>query len=232
MNHISDEELALLYYGEATADGHLEECAACRERYDSLGRVLGSVEMPAPERGAEYGAEVWGRVERHIIDRQREKPRMRWVVPVAAALVLVLDGAFEVGRSYQAKRARTADAGALSEATAERVLLVAVGDYLERSQIVLIELANADPNAARDISLDQERARDLVAENRLYRQTAERTGQAGIASLLEDLERVLLEIEHAPSTMPPEELKQLRRRLRDDGILFKMRVMGASVEKL
>ena len=71
-----------------------------------------------------------------------------------------------------------------------------------------------------------------MAENRLYRQTAERTGQAAIASLLEELERVLLEIEHAPSKMPPEELKELRRRLRDDGILFKIRVMGANVEKL
>jgi hypothetical protein len=50
--------------------------------------------------------------------------------------------------------------------------------------------------------------------------------------LLEELERVLLEIEHAPSTIPPEELRQLRHRLRDDGILFKMRVTGANVEKL
>jgi hypothetical protein len=229
MNHLSDDRLSLLYYGEEAADAHFEECPECRERYDSLRRVLAAVEMPVPERGAAYGSEVWSRVEPHIGERHMGERPWRFLARAAAALVLLLGGAFEAGRLYQVRRQ---PAQVLDSGTAERVLLAAVGDYLERSQIVLIELANADPNAARDISLDQERARDLVAENRLYRQTAERTGQAGIASLLEELERVLLEIEHAPSTMPPEELKQLRHRLRDDGILFKMRVVGANVEEL
>ena len=40
----------------------------------------------------------------------------------------------------------------------ERVLLVAVGDYLERSQMVLFELANANPKDPLDISAEQERA--------------------------------------------------------------------------
>jgi hypothetical protein len=35
--------------------------------------------------------------------------------------------------------------------TGERILMVAVGDYLERSQMVLIELANASPRAQMDI---------------------------------------------------------------------------------
>jgi hypothetical protein len=230
MTHLSDDQLALMYYGEAVADAHLEECAECREQYDSLRRVLGAVEMPVPERGAEYGREVWSRIENQIADR---RPRRRWIVPAAAALVLLLGGTFEAGRQYQTRyQAKHQPLPTADSRAAERILFVAVGDYLERSQNVLIELANADPNTALDISLDQARARDLVAENRLYRQTAERTGQAGIASLLEDLERVLLEIEHAPSTLPPEELKHLRHRLRDDGVLFKMRVMGTNVEKL
>jgi len=229
MNHLEDEQLTMLYYGEASPPPHLEECSECRERFDSLRRALSSVEMPAPERAAEYGAEVWSRIERKI-----EKPRRRWLVPVAAAVVLLLGGAFEAGRLYQGGRQerRRVVVPVAESGTAERILLVAVGDYLERSQIVLIELANADPNTALDISQTQDQARDLVSENRLYRQTAERTGQAGIASLLEDLERVLLEIEHAPSMMPPQELEQLRHRLRDDGILFKMRVVGANMEKL
>jgi hypothetical protein len=243
MNHISDEELTLLYYGEETPgthiDAHVGECAECRERYESLRRVLGAVEMAVPERGPEYWSEVWSRIELDV-DVRRLRPRKlrRWAVSIAAALVLLLGGSFQAGRFYQAgqlhqaSQQTAADSAGLREATAARVLRAAVGDYLERSQIVLIGLANADPNAPLDISLDQERARDLVSENRLYRQTAERTGQAGIASLLEDLERVLLEIEHAPPKLPPEDLKQLRHRLKDDGILFKMRVMGANVEKL
>ncbi|HEY1756249.1 MAG TPA: hypothetical protein VGG72_12685 [Bryobacteraceae bacterium] len=226
MTHLSDEDLTLLYCGEADAETHLEECGECRGRYDSLRRVLEAVELPVPERGSEYGSAVWNRIETRIAHR---RPRRRWIAPVAAALILILGGAFEAGRVYQARHQPAPPA---DSRMAERILFVALGDYLERSQNVLIELANADPDSALDISLDQVRARDLVAENRLYRQTAERTGQAAIASLLEELERVLLEIEHEPSTLPPEDLKQLRHRLRDDGILFKMRVMGTNVEKL
>jgi hypothetical protein len=111
----------------------------------------------------------------------------------------------------------------------ERILLVAVGDYLERSQMVLVELANANPKAALDISSEQERAADLVSESRLYRQTADHTGNRAVASVLDDLDRVLLEISHAPSRISPEELEKLRQRLEAEGILFKIRVLGTNV---
>ena len=111
----------------------------------------------------------------------------------------------------------------------ERVLLVAVGDYLERSQMVLVELNNANPKRSLDISSEQERAGDLVTEARLYRQTAARTGNTRISGVLDDLERVLVEITHAPSNMTKAELEALRQRLEAEGILFKIRVLGSNV---
>src|SRR5207249_10380812 len=45
---------------------------------------------------------------------------------------------------------------------AQRVLFLAVGDYLDRSQMMLIELANANPKASLDISSEQERAENLI----------------------------------------------------------------------
>ena len=111
----------------------------------------------------------------------------------------------------------------------ERIMLVAVGDYLERSQMVLFELVNASPKGAMDISAEQERAEDLVSESRLYRQTALRTGDTAVANVLDDLSRVLLEIAHAPSRMTPEDLQNLRQRLEAEGILFKIRVLGSTV---
>jgi hypothetical protein len=80
-----------------------------------------------------------------------------------------------------------------------------------------------------DISAEQERAEDLVSESRLYRQTALRTGETNVANVLDDLDRVLLEIAHAPSQMTPEDLHQLRQRLESEGILFKIRVLGSTV---
>jgi hypothetical protein len=146
-----------------------------------------------------------------------------------AAFAGLLVAAFLAGRFYPQTRKPQEMASAADPQLGERVLLVAVGDYLERSQMVLIELTNAHPHGALDITSQQERAGDLVSESRLYRQTAEHTGDSAVAGVLEELDRVLLDITHAPSRITPIELEGLRQRLEAEGILFKIRVMGSNV---
>jgi hypothetical protein len=82
-----------------------------------------------------------------------------------------------------------------------------------------------------DISEERERARDLVSENRLYRQTALTTGEPGVASVLDDLERVLMEIANSPSTMTAREFANVRERIEQQGIIFKVRVFGERVRE-
>ena len=242
MNHLSEEQLILHYYGEPGEPGetgggalacerHLEECGECRALYTSLQRVLNVVDaLPVPERSADYGAEVWRRIEHRLGARRRPI----WMLPAAwrwaaagAAFAALLVTAFVAGRFYPRPNPRVQMAA--DTQTGERVLLVAVGDYLERSQMVLIELTNANPKGSLDISAEQERAGDLVTETRLYRQTAARTGDARITGVLDELERVLVDITHAPSNMTPPQLEELRQRLEAEGILFKIRVLGSNV---
>jgi hypothetical protein len=240
MNHLSEEQLILFYYGESDDDSpndtldserHLEECGECRAHYASLQRVLNVVDgLPVPERSAEYGAQVWQRIEHRLGARRRSL----WMLPSAwrwAAASMAFAGlmvaAFVAGRLYP--RHTPAQMAAADTQTGERVLLVAVGDYLERSQMVLIELTNANPKGSMDISNEQARAGDLVTETRLYRQTAERTGDTSITGVLDELERVLVDITHAPSKISPDQLDELRQRLEAEGILFKIRVLGSNV---
>ena len=241
MNHLSEEELILHYYGEPGEPGgalacehHLEECGGCRALYASLQRVLNVVDsLPVPERSAEYGARVWQRIENRLGARHRTLWALpawwRWAV-VGAACAALMATAFVAGRSYPRPN-RPAQMAAADAQNGERVLLVAVGDYLERSQMVLIELTNASPQGSLDISAEQERAGGLVTETRLYRQTAARTGDARIAGVLDELERVLVEITHAPSNITQPQLEEMRQRLEAEGILFKIRVLGANVRK-
>jgi hypothetical protein len=237
MNHLSEEQLILHYYGEEgetlTVERHLEECGDCRSAYGSLQRVLNVVDtLPVPDRGAEYGARVWQRIERRIPGRRR-----LWALPApwrwaaaGAAFAALLVAAFFAGRSYPHASGTSPMSMAKADPQAgQRILLVAVGDYLERSQMVLIELANANPRHPLDITDQQERAADLVSESRLYRQTAVHTGDTNVAGVLDDLDRVLLEIAHSPSRLSPEQVEDFRRRLQADGILFKIRVLGSNV---
>src|SRR5690349_10267409 len=100
MNHISEEQFVLFYYGEADeasgVESHMAECEACREEFRALQLVLNSVDAaPVPERGPEYGSQVWQRIAKQIPQRKR-KPFTWWVwAPAMAALVL---GAFLAGR--------------------------------------------------------------------------------------------------------------------------------------
>jgi hypothetical protein len=113
----------------------------------------------------------------------------------------------------------------------ERILLVAVGDHLERSQVVLLELLNADPKDPVDVSAERRSAEDLLPANRLYRQAAVRTGEPGVARVLEELERVLVEVANGPSELGPEETLALRRRIESQGVLFKVRVIGSQIRE-
>jgi hypothetical protein len=242
MNHLSEEELILHYYGEEgdspEAELHLDECAECRELYGSLQRVLNVVDsLPVPEMEPDYGAQVWRRIERHVPARRRRwftGPAWRWAA-AGTAFAGLLVAAFTAGRFYQrAPAASEASAASASMAKAdpaahEKILLVAVGDYLERSQMVLIELANANPKASLDISAEQERAGDLVSESRLYRQTAAHTGDTAVSNVLDDVDRVLMDIARGPSQLSPAELENVRRRLEAEGILLKIRVLSSNV---
>src|SRR5258707_15861877 len=110
MEHIQEEQLILHYYGESEApamvDGHLSECAGCRTQYQSLQRLLNSVDAaPVPERGTEYGAQVWAKLAPQI----KTRSRFNWLwlpgnwAPIAATAVLVI-AAFVAGRATQAPR--------------------------------------------------------------------------------------------------------------------------------
>ena len=236
MNHLTEEQFVLYYYGEGDESpvvrAHLDACEACRAEYASLQRVLNVVDSaPVPERDANYGAQVWRRLQ-PLLGGRRWSGLSWWPAPRLAAAALVatlIVAAFLAGRYYPKAQPgpQTASAGQVRE----RILLVAVGDHLERSQAVLLEVVNAQPGHPLDVASERERAGDLVAENRLYRQTAARTGDTRVASVLDDLEPVLLEIAHGPDLLTPEEVENLRQRIEGDGILFKVRIAGSTVRR-
>jgi hypothetical protein len=230
MNHLSEEQLVLLYYGEAVdgaEEGHLEECDFCRAQYGSLQRVLNSLDaMPVPERGMDYGAEVWKKIEPRVRGRRKFAwlGMREWALAGAMAAMLLV--AFLVGRLTHRPPSPAAMAGVGQ--VRERILLVAVGDHLERSQTILVELENS---SSPDIEYERQAAADLVESNRLFRQTAATTGDTATASVLEDLERVLIEVANSPSEMSAKQLRELQQEIENRGILFKVKVFASQVQE-
>src|SRR5690242_7074105 len=153
MNHLSEEQLVLFHYHEAdeahdrnSMEQHLSACELCRSRLADLERELALLgEPPIPPRPPEYGRQVWQRLRPRLMERPESfragffAPR-QWVV--AGALAALIAGAFLAGRYWQIRR--TPQAAPISAQARERILLLAVGNHLERSQMVLVELVNAD----------------------------------------------------------------------------------------
>jgi hypothetical protein len=231
-NHLEDEQLILHYYGEAGAgenvDVHLAGCDHCREQYQNLLRVLNSVDaVPVPARGPEYGAQVWQRVAPRI---RQSKWRFfsipqQWLT--VAAMAVLLMGAFLAGRHSSPSKPVVSIAGAGQ--VRDRILMVAVGDHLERSQMVLVEIANS--TGAANIAPERAMAENLVEANRIYRQTAADTGEPAVAGFLDDLERVLLDIAHSPDEISGQQLEALRHSIEAQGLLFKVRVVGTQLRE-
>jgi len=245
IGHLSDDDLVLHYYGEMTgadeqrAVGHLAECHACQQNYGRLQRVLAAVDTAAIAEAPDgFERVAWARLEPALSARRGgwlswfvfSPARMAW-----AALILVLViGAFMAGRLTPPARP-SGSVAAPTQASAgkvrERILLVDLGDHFDRTQMVLVELVTSENTGNVDISSEQERAQQLLAANRLYRQTAATTGDASVATVLDELERVLVDVAASPSTLSQEDLETVRRRIESKGLLFKVRVVSSELRE-
>ncbi len=241
MKHMTEEELIAYREGVAAErvgiTQHLAACEECRAELERIEAVLVALDtLPVPNPGDDYGRRVW----QQIAPRLPEGPARWWQarleprrLATAGVLATLLIAAFIAGRI--SRRDRTGIDVANKEQIRERILVVAVGEHLGRSEMMLVELSNAEPlNAAQkqvNISAEQHRAEDLLQENRLYRQTALKEGDANLASVLDELERVLLDVAHSPEEVTPAQLEKIRQKIEARGILFKVRVVGRELQE-
>jgi hypothetical protein len=241
MKHMTEEQLIAFREGvaeqRAVISEHLATCEDCRGEFERIEAVLAALDtLPVPDPGADYGRRVW----QEIAPRLAERPGRWWHVwleprrlSAAGAVVALIIAAFVAGRIT--KRGNPSDNVANKEQVRERVLVVAVGGHLGRSEMMLMELSNAGPKDSKqmqvNISAEQRRAEDLLEENRLYRQTALQEGDAGLASVLDELERVLLDVAHSPEEVTPGQLEAIRKKIEARGILFKVRVVNKELQQ-
>jgi hypothetical protein len=248
--HLADEDFVLDYYGEldaadrARVRAHLAWCADCQHADRDVRATLRLVDVtPVPEPPEHFERDMWARIEPHVhavpaparwtapLQRLMATgpvtwPRLAWGAGAAAAIVV----AFFVGRSggIGGAPSPTLSPSAFHVAR-ERVLDAEVEDHFERSQRVLTEVANLDASTPVVLTNDRERAADLVAAGRVYRRTADSLGEKATSELLEDLERVLLDVANGSPQPTAAEIESLRNRIDQQDLVFRLRVVGAEL---
>jgi hypothetical protein len=236
MNHLSEEQIVLHYYGDAEeameVERHLATCAECRAEFARVQSLLQQIEpLEVPEPAAGFEEKTWLRLRDRLPEKGSFLKRLlgaqqKWAL--AGAMVVLLAAAFLAGRFWPRPGQQIAQQPP-SQVNPQRVVLVAVGDHLERSQMLLVEIMNADTKGPIDFSSEQAQARDLLDSNHLYRVSSQQAGDPQVARLLDQLGRVLAEIANGPSEVSPGDLEQVRHTIQSEGLLFKVRVVGSEV---
>lgn len=241
MSHLTDDDLVLHYYGELPAPGeaaarkHLSGCDTCRRTFTRLQRVLGAVNEPALAPDVEDGFErrVWARLQPDLRPERRSWQAWLTVAPaplaLAAAVLVLVGAAFFAGRVSSPREAGSGQAIATTDAVRERILLVDLGEHLDRSQMILVELVSAGTAGAVDLRGERSQAEELLAANRLYRHTAAATGDSSVSDLLEDLERLLVEVAAGPERLSDSQLDAVRKQVEATGLLFRVRVVSSAL---
>jgi len=185
-----------------------------------------------------------------------EKPqseRMGWLkhrgfklaVALASAAVILAAVAFYSGRQWEQKRTTASQSQSTQQSSqqpAQRVVLLVLGDHLDRSERLLVEL-NHPEDAIVDPAL-QSTARQLLAENRTYSESssglterlsgatvANPTSSAAVTVTLNDLDRVLAQVADSPNGLSRTEIARVHREINASGLLFEVRVMRSRVRK-
>jgi hypothetical protein len=240
-DHVTDEDLLLDYYDESSPDdrakrrAHLETCAACRTLDREMRAVLAMVDAaPSIDAPAGFGREMWARIEPQIAARASRQTSWFGLkrLALAGGLVAIVVASFTVGRvwdhaPHQQKPPASIDASALSE----RMLRTEVEDHFERSQRVLADLVNADDSASGSFNGDRDRAADLVAAGRLYRRSADAMGDIEMRDLLEDVERVLVDVANGPADGSSKDLTGVRTRISEQDLVPRLRLAMSEIHE-
>jgi hypothetical protein len=235
--HPSDDDLVLHFYGDADkdadrVDAHLRTCPSCAMTWAELRETLSLVDAATtPEPGAGFERVVWARLRQALPARPTAWWRARRLVPIAALAVVTIAVGI-TGYRWRATSPAVApvlEAPVSAEATArrrERVLLTALDDHFEQTEVLLVELMNAPLGGGTDLSFERSTADDLVFSGRLYRITAQQNGELHLVQMLEDLESVLVEVARGPERRTGHEVQSLRARIDDASLLFKVRAVS------
>jgi len=236
MNHLTEEQLVAHYFADdanrVVAETHLRICSRCEQAYEEISNALAVRAPEPPAREPAYGKRLWQSIQAPLRPYPATKRRyFSWPrLVLASACLLGFAATFFFGALWQRSRTHSSQATTSPQAK-ERMVLLILDDHLDRSERLLVELnhAGAEPEDA-EVALQAE-ARQLLPDNRLYRQAVSTSGDPTMSAALDHLERVLLEVANSPDKLNGADLKRIEQEMNTDSLLFEIRVLRARTSR-
>lgn len=220
---------------------HLENCASCREEFAELRQarlLLESVGMKhdnfddIPERVSLDGMYDRLSSELNRIDAQRYHAQSRrglapWSVAVGAlaASLLIFVTSYIVLSSKELTPAELPMEAAFSEITNPAVSNTELMNYLSRAQVMLMQVANAEPEYGSVLPVQSKTARNMALEANVLTAVDSNSFGSSEKKLLRDIEFMLMQIANLDESNMEEGVALLQQFLQENGILFRIRLL-------
>jgi len=236
MNHFTDEQMIEHRFHQPIAglEDHLKACPECAASYAALESDMADWPRPAtPERDASYGRQVWKSISPSLAVYEPQPRRwfglgMRMGLVYAAGCAVLMVGAFYAGRLSETRKQESV-AQSNSDQNKQRVILVVLGDHLDRSERLLVELKHADASSAETVAPIRDEARTLLAANRVCRKDAAQIGDPALAGALDHLDALLTELSSQQGPLDAATISRLQSEMNSDSLLFEVRVLRSKM---
>lgn len=237
MRHLTDEQLIEHYLVEGPnrvmVETHLRICSRCEQAFEEISNAMAvrAPEPPARERG--YGERLWQSIQAPLRPYPAVRKRSYFSWPrliLASACLVALALAFFGGSLWERVRNHPTQANNSVQGK-ERVVLLILDDHLDRSERLLVQLNHSSGDTEELDPALQAEARQLLPDNRLYRQTIAKGADPAMTATLDHLERVLLEIVNSPAKLDSADLARIEHEMNTDSLLFQIRVLRARTSR-
>jgi hypothetical protein len=216
---------------------HLASCPSCSRSFAGLQSTLQLLQLrKRPEPDDAFWNGVWGtfvnRVGEPAVGSAVKTTRIwdfprRWVFQWAAALVLIVAGLW-VGQ-YLSKPAAVTEGlkpHPVAPSHPRDPLDVRLERHLERSKVLLLGLANLDPNhediGSFDFTPERTLCKELIRETYTLKPALAQSGNQRAGELLSDLEVILLQISNHQNKDNSFGLELAKTGIRRKAILFQI----------
>ncbi len=244
----SSPDVELYFYGELDqtsrerVEQHVADCPECRERLRDLASIREA--LADVRRVSAPPADDWSGFMRRLDERcdivpPRTRTLRTWapVIAVAAVIELLVIGVFIAARlrqhdtGTQVAAVQPAAAQPRPATTpSDRLLRQQADDLLDRSKLVVLNLAarDAEHTSAADWDYERNLAGSLLEDARIFRLAAQKRGMSEVASTMGDLETVLLEASLSDEN-DPQALARVQRLIHKRDLVLKMQVARAGI---
>ena len=246
MRNDQQERLVLYLAGELGPDERIEletalrDDAELREEIEALRRTFEMVGESTPDKpGEAYWRTFWSRLQPNLHRKTWWEKFVEAFAPrsglrlaavfgtMAAVFVLTVFMLYQFTVTQRPEV--TVRTSTIKIKRTEGFFEMAAGDYLERSRLLLLEVVNIAGNGPPPIEQvmdNRRRSEELLSENRSFRIAAEKEEDERLASLLNELEIVLMDIANIDLEVAQEALANLKRRIEKKELLEKFETVS------